>query len=119
MYAYTMSTVADCAYRTADTLTITPRDEGAEVWRLHVVTARREFIGTIIDQRLRTAAGVASLRAERIEVPAPRAGRPGYRWTNGYYVAVNGEFEAHPPVSRHEAYAMAREAGCKLIVMLG
>ena len=112
MFVY-IHPMADCVYRTAVTLTINKRDEGAAIWR------GRDFIGTIIGQRLRTAAGVASLRMERIEVCVTTKGRPRYRWTNGYYVAVNGGFEAHPPVPRYEAYAMAREAGCKLIVMLG
>lgn len=48
----------------------------------------------------------------RMEVPAPRNGKPGYRWTTGYI--VNGEY---PPVLRSEAYQRAREIGgakCKI-----
>jgi hypothetical protein len=50
------------------------------------------------------------LRQVRIEVGAPRNGRPGYRWTAGYYVRnpLTG-FEEAPPLRRAEAYARVRE----------
>jgi hypothetical protein len=46
---------------------------------------------------------VCRLTPCRIEVPAPRNGRPGYRWTTGYL--VDGTY---PPVMRREAYQAAR-----------
>jgi hypothetical protein len=56
----------------------------------------------------------------RIEIGALRNGKPGYRWTTGYYVCdpVTGQRE-YPPVRRTEAYARARElggAGCRIEV---
>jgi hypothetical protein len=53
-----------------------------------------------------------TLRRTQIEVPAPRNGWPGYRWTTGYYVVdPNTGNEIHPPIGRFEAYRMARELG--------
>lgn len=55
------------------------------------------------------------LLRERIEVPCVRDGRPGYRWTNGYYVCDPakgqplGLAKIYPPVIRSEAFALARE----------
>lgn len=49
---------------------------------------------------------VVVLKRMRREVPAPRNGKPGYRWAAGYI--VNGEY---PPVGRNEAYSRAREIG--------
>lgn len=52
---------------------------------------------------------------EQIEVPTVRNGRPGYRWTTGYYVCdpAKGKplcsAKIYPPVIRREAYALARE----------
>lgn len=45
-----------------------------------------------------------TLRRTRIEVGAPRNGKPSYRWTTGYYVTdPNTGNEIHPPVRRAEA----------------
>lgn len=66
-----------------------------------------------------------TLLRERIEVPAPRRGRPSYRWTNGYYVCdptkggLPVDHKIYPPVIRKEAYALARQlfgADCKISV---
>lgn len=46
---------------------------------------------------------------ERIEVGAPRNGKPGYRWTNGYYVVDKDGGKIYPPVIRREAYDLARQ----------
>lgn len=54
----------------------------------------------------KSAPVVVTLKRMQREVPAPRNGRPGYRWAPGYI--VNGEY---PPVSRNEAYSRAREIG--------
>lgn len=43
-----------------------------------------------------------------IEVGAPRRGRPGYRWTNGYVVVVDGR-ELFPPAMLRDARANARQ----------
>lgn len=58
-------------------------------------------------------------RPMRIELPAPRDGRPGYRWAQGYVMTdpTNGN-EVYPPVRRHELYDLARGMfgdDCKLI----
>lgn len=49
---------------------------------------------------------VVTFERTRREVPAPRNGKPGYAWRQGYI--VNGEF---PPVGRAEAFERAREIG--------
>ena len=45
---------------------------------------------------------------ERIEVPRTRRGRPSYRRTNGYYVVSPDGGKIYPPVTRHEAFDLAR-----------
>lgn len=59
-----------------------------------------------------------TLRRTRIEVGAPRNGKPGYRWTTGYYVTdpKTGN-EIHPPVRRAEAYGLARSLGATKIIV--
>jgi hypothetical protein len=58
---------------------------------------------------------VATLRRMPLEVPAPRNGRPGYRWAQGYVVQVGDGPEMFPPVLRREAYRVARAAGATSI----
>ncbi len=43
----------------------------------------------------------------------PRKLRPGYRWTNGYSVVVDGR-EGAPWMRRREAMAMARQVAADL-----
>ena len=66
-----------------------------------------------------------TLLREQIEVGFTRNGRPGYRWTQGYYVCDPakgeplGNAKIYPPMIRREAYAFAREiggAGCKVVI---
>lgn len=54
----------------------------------------------------------------RIEVPSPRNGRPGYRWTTGYYVVGPDCHRQFPPLNRKEAYESARQQwpGCHIAV---
>lgn len=59
----------------------------------------------------------ATLRRTRIEVGAPRNGRPGYRWTTGYFVRIGDGSEMHPPALRREAYQIARKAGATRITV--
>lgn len=55
---------------------------------------------------------VCHLISTQIEVGT---GRPGYRWTNGYFVTnpkpgqTPADAKIYPPVVRKEAYALARE----------
>lgn len=58
---------------------------------------------------------IIRLRPMQREVGAPRNGRPGYRWAPGYLVIRPDGTEEHPPVSRSEAYARARELGATRI----
>ena len=46
---------------------------------------------------------------EQIEVGALRNGRPGYRWTTGYYVCDPQRGKIFPPVILKEAYALPHE----------
>lgn len=65
-------------------------------------------------------AEVVTLLRERIEVPALRRGRPGYRWTQGYYVVDPRNGAIHTPVIRKEAYALARELyGEDCVILIG
>jgi hypothetical protein len=48
-----------------------------------------------------------------IEVPAPRRGRSGYRWVDGYSVWVNGQ-ESQPWTQKREAISEARRLGKNL-----
>lgn len=64
------------------------------------------------------ATKTATLRRMLIEVPAPRCGRPGYRWAQGYIVRIGDGPEQFPPVLRREAYRMAREAGATSIKVI-
>ena len=64
-------------------------------------------------------AHVVVLLRERIEVPHVRNGRPGYRWTEGYYVVDHLRGTIHTPVRRNEAFDLARQlfgADCKIII---
>jgi hypothetical protein len=60
-----------------------------------------------------------TLERTRIEVGAPRCGRPGYRWTTGYYIVGPDGVRQHPPVQRREAYASARQQWpkCKITII--
>lgn len=60
----------------------------------------------LVEQMAAALPAVVTLTRTRIEVGAPRNGKPGYRWATGYI--VNGEY---PPVLRPEAYNRAREIG--------
>lgn len=51
---------------------------------------------------------VVMLRPMRAEVGT---GKPGYRWAMRYLVVRPDGTEEHPPVTRSEAYARARELG--------
>jgi hypothetical protein len=55
------------------------------------------------------------LERTRHEVPAPRNGKPGYRWAVRYYVRRPNGAREYPPVSRREAYARAAELGATSI----
>lgn len=59
-----------------------------------------------------------TLRRMPLEVPAPRRGRPGYRWAQGYVVRIDDGPEQFPPVLRREAYRLAREAGATSITII-
>lgn len=60
------------------------------------------------------------LRPMRMEVSAPRRGRPGYRWTNGYLVIdPNTGNEIHPPARLNEARELARKVAqgpCRIVI---
>jgi hypothetical protein len=55
------------------------------------------------------------LERTRIEVGT---GRPGYRWTTGYYVIGPNGVKQYPPLRRREAYAAARQQwpDCKVTI---
>lgn len=91
--------------------------EGGTAWGLPNETSFSIQTATIQDEaptRPTIERQTVKLIQTRIEVGAPRNGKPGYRWTTGYYV-VNPETERreHPPIRRKEAYARARELGGK------
>lgn len=92
----------------------------AETQRAHAV-ALQDLEQALADfMSSRGARGlVATLRRVRIEVPAPRHGRPGYRWAQGYVVRIGNGPEMFPPVLRAEAYRMAREAGATSVSIIG
>lgn len=46
--------------------------------------------------------GRVEFRPVRMEIPAPRKGRPGYRWVEGYQVVINGR-EMSPYMRKREA----------------
>ena len=44
----------------------------------------------------------------RLEVPAPRDGRPSYKWVDGLYVVVNGN-RLYPPLRAGEAKDLGQQ----------
>lgn len=61
--------------------------------------------------RTKTAKPVAKLWPVRMEIPAPRKGRPGYAWIDGYQIESPGGGLLYPYMRPRNATAFCRANG--------